>query len=86
MATILQFPTVRKPVTHYAVYGEIEGTATLLNGSGYLFRKGGERRATLVSYTDPELVLCGRCDLADTQLADDLAAGGYAAIACGRGR
>jgi hypothetical protein len=41
-------------ITHYAsllVAGEeIFGTAELLSGSGYLFRKDGERTATLVSY------------------------------------
>jgi hypothetical protein len=74
MATVLEMTTYRKPqkVTHYAYYGDLYGTAELLNGSGYLFRQEGERQATLVSYKDPELVLLGRCDLADAQYVQDL--------------
>ena len=87
MRTVAQTTTPRNPRTaYYAVYGEQEGTAELLNGSGFLFRKDGEHRGALVSSTDPELLLCGRCDLADAQLAKDTACGGYAAIACGRGK
>ena len=52
---------------HYASYlvnGEdIYGTAELLNGSGYLFRRDGERTATVVSYRDTNLMLYGRVDL-----------------------
>jgi hypothetical protein len=62
-------------VTHYATYGDHVGTAELVNGSGYLFRKDGERRATLVSYKDPELMLLGVKDIADRQHAVDLAGG-----------
>lgn len=61
-------------VTHYAslMVGteEVFGTAELISG-GYLFRRDGERRATLVSYKDADLVLYGRCDLADAQLVAD---------------
>lgn len=65
-ATIHQFPTARKPkgITHHALYGDTHGTAELLNGSGYLFRRDGGHTATLVSYTDTELVLLGRVDVA----------------------
>jgi hypothetical protein len=90
MATVTDISTYRKPqsVTHYAYYGELYGTAELLNGSGYLFRQDGERKATLVSYKDPELTLLGRCDLANAQRAADDAAGGLAALVCdyGKGR
>jgi hypothetical protein len=71
-------------IVHYAYYGDTYGTTELLNGSGYLFRAEGERKATLVSYKDPELLLLGRCDLADMQHDIDMAVGGYAAVACGR--
>jgi hypothetical protein len=37
-----------------------------------------------VSYKDADLVLLGRCDLADAQRAADEFAGGLAAIVCGR--
>ena len=88
MATVTPFPTARKPqgIRHYAVYGDLEGTADLLNGSGYLFRSDGERRATLVAYNDPALILLGRCDLADAQRQADEDAGGLAALVCGYGK
>ena len=45
---------------HHASYEingtEVYGTAELLNGSGYLFRADGERKATLVSYKDVNLM------------------------------
>jgi hypothetical protein len=88
MASVIDLSTHRKPqnVTHYAYYGDLYGTAELLNGSGYLFRKDGERKATLVSYKDPELTLLGRCDLAAAQRAADEATGGLAALVCGYGK
>ena len=88
MGTITDLLTYRKPqsIAHYATYGDVHGTAELLNGSGYLFRAEGERKAALVSYKDPELVLLGRCDLADAQRAADDAAGGLAALVCGYGK
>jgi hypothetical protein len=86
MATVTDLTTYRKqPVTHYAYLGDVYGTAELLNGSaGYLFRAEGERKATLVSYKDPELLLLGLVQAADAQRVADMAAGGYAAIACSR--
>ena len=81
MATV---PRITTPVQHYAYYGELSGTATLLNGSGYLFRQTGERQATLVSYKDPELMLLGLVDVSEMQHEVDMLVGGYAAIACGR--
>jgi hypothetical protein len=63
MTSVINITTIRKPVTHYAEYHGTYGTAQLLNGSGWLFRKEGERKATLVSYKDVDLLLFGRCDL-----------------------
>ena len=81
MATV---PRTLTPVQHYAYYGDLYGTATLVNGRGYLFRVEGERKATLVSYKDPELLLLGLVDVADMQHDVDLAVGGYAMVACTR--
>ena len=81
MATVARMTA---PVQHYAYYGDLYGTAELLNGSGYLFREEGERQAVLVSYKDPELLLLGLADVADMQHDIDLAVGGAAAVACGR--
>jgi hypothetical protein len=81
MATVARTTT---KVTHYAYYGDLYGTATLLNGTGYLFRVEGEMKATLVSYKDPELTLLGLVDVADGQHDVDLLVGGPAAIACSR--
>jgi hypothetical protein len=75
-------------IVHYASYElngqELFGTAELLSGSGYLFRKDGERRATLVSYRDASLMLFGICAVADAQYIDDELQGGPAGVACGR--
>jgi hypothetical protein len=71
-------------VTHYAYYGDLYGTAELLSGSGYLFRAEGERRATVVSYRDPELLLLGLTEMADAQHDIDMLVGGYATRACTR--
>jgi hypothetical protein len=75
-------------ITHYASLmvgaDEVHGTAELLNGSGYLFRKDGERKAVLVSYKDPALMLYGLVDVADAQHDVDMLVGGYAAVACSR--
>jgi hypothetical protein len=86
MATVHNIRGARKPqaVTHYAYYGDLSGTAELLNGSGYLFRVEGERKATLVSYRDPELILLGLVVESDMQHDIDLAVGGFAAVACDR--
>jgi hypothetical protein len=81
MATV---PRTTTPIQHYAYYGDVYGTATLLNGSGYLFRPEGERQAVLVSYKDPELLLLGLVELSEMQAEVDMLVGGYAAIACGR--
>jgi hypothetical protein len=88
MATVTPFPAVRKSsaIRHYAYYYDVYGTAELLNGTGYLFRAKGARKATLVSYKDSELVLLGRCDIADAQRAADDAAGGLVALVCGYGK
>ena len=81
MATV---PRTMTRIQHYAFYGDLYGTAELVNGTGYLFRAEGERQATLVSYKDPELMLLGLCDVADMQHDLDMLVGGYAAVACSR--
>ena len=81
MATL---PQTRTTVQHYAYYGELYGTAELVNGSGYLFRQDGQRQATLVSYKDPELMLLGLVELAELQADLDTLLGGPAMIACSR--
>ena len=81
MATV---PRTTQNVTHYAYYGDLYGTAALLNGSGYLFRAEGERQATLVSYRDPELMLLGLVELSEMQHDVDMLVGGYAAVCTNR--
>ena len=63
-------------IVHYAYFGDDYGTAELVCGSGYLFRKEGERTATLVSYTHPELMLLGHVPTADQQWSTDQGRGG----------
>ena len=86
MQNVRYLPLKRKTdvVVHYAYLGDVYGTAELLNGTGYLFRADGARKATVVSYRDPDLALLGRCDLADMQQAADDARGGAAWIATHR--
>ena len=73
---------------HYAsltVNGEdVYGTAELLSGSGWLFRKDGEKKALVVSYKDMNLMLYGLVVESDMQHDVDLLVGGYAAVACSR--
>jgi hypothetical protein len=87
MATVHEIPARRNtPVTRYALLTvgtmEIEGTAQLVNGTGYLFRKDGERRAILVAWNDPNLLLFGLVEAVAAQRAADDAAGGLAALVC----
>jgi hypothetical protein len=84
MHPVKTVPNRNHNVTHYAYWGDTYGTAELLCGSGYLFRLEGERKATLVSYKDADLMLLGLVDLSQVQADSDLALGGYAAVACGR--
>jgi len=76
-------------IMHYASYlnkrsgAEVFGTAELLGGSGYLFRQDGQRKATLVSYTDVDLMLYGLVDVADGQDEVDRLVG-RAQVVCGR--
>jgi hypothetical protein len=63
---------------------EVYGTAELVNGTGYAFRKDGERKAVLVSYKDVNLMLYGLCAVADAQYLDDELQGGPAGVACSR--
>ena len=80
MATVPSSLTNRKVkgVVRYASYmvngEEVYGTAQLLIGSGYLFRKDGERQARLISKGDPDLLLYGLVEMADAQYAADLKA------------
>ena len=76
--------SIAHAITHYAYYGDLYGTAELVNGSGYLFREDGQRPAVLVSYKDPELMLLGLVDLSEMQRELDDLLGGPVAIACSR--
>src|ERR1043166_2369605 len=80
MATVHDVTMTRKAVTRYAQYNGIEGTAELVCGSGYLFRRDGERQALLIHHTDPDLYLFGIVALVDAQRAKEDAAGGLVAM------
>jgi hypothetical protein len=71
-------------IVHYASYErngvEEYGTAEIVNGSGYLFRKDGERKATLISYKDINLMLFGLKPLADDQWKRDTSCGDLARL------
>jgi hypothetical protein len=59
---------------------EVYGTAELVSGTGYAFRKDGERKATLVGYKDPNLMLYGLVAL----VAEADAADGDRVLRCSR--
>ena len=84
MASVQTPSPTRNSIVHYAYYGDVYGTAALLNGSGYLFRAEGERQATLVSYKDHDLMLLGLVDLSEMQADVDTMLGGAAWIATHR--
>jgi hypothetical protein len=77
-----------RTIIHYASYEvngtEVDGTAQFVNGSGYLFRADGERKATLVSYKDVKLMLYGLVQDATEQYIADELRGGPAGVACRR--
>jgi hypothetical protein len=64
---------------------EAYGVATLVAG-GYTFRPDDGREVRLVSYKDANLMLYGRCDIADQKWAEDCSHGDLAALGCGVGR
>jgi len=70
-------------IQHYAslLIDDIEvfGVATLVPG-GYSFRPDDSREVRLVSYKSSDLLLYGRCDIADAQWANDLQQGDLAAL------
>ena len=70
-------------IQHYAslLVGdtEIYGVATLVPG-GYTFRPDDSREVRLVSYKDGNLMLYGRCDIADAQWTDDTSTGDLARL------
>jgi hypothetical protein len=75
-------------IIHYASltvnHEELYGTAELVNGTGYAFRKDGERKAVLVSYKDVNLMLYGLVALADAQYLDDELRGGPVGVCLSR--
>jgi hypothetical protein len=83
MATVTRTSTI----VHYASFTingqDVEGTAERTQG-GYIFRPATGHKAILVDYRNVDLYLFGVASLADTQQAEDMAHGGYAAIACSR--
>ena len=70
-------------IQHYAslmVGGEeVYGIATLVAG-GYSFRPDGSREVRLVDYRNSDLLLYGRCDIADAQWHEDLSTGDLARL------
>lgn len=62
MEIIPEYVPRHKRITHYALYDDTDGIATLVPG-GFIFQRTAESRVRLVRYTDPKLTLLGRCDL-----------------------
>jgi hypothetical protein len=70
-------------IQHYAslLIGdtEVHGIATLVPG-GYAFKADDTGEYRLVSYKNTDLMLYGRCDIADAQWADDTSTGNVARL------
>jgi len=70
-------------IQHYAsleIGGvEVAGIATLVPG-GYAFKPENSGEIRLVSYKSADLLLFGRCDIADAQWAADCSTGDLAAL------
>jgi hypothetical protein len=77
MQTITEVSHIDKSkIRHYAYYNDDYGIATLVNHTGYLFVKEGQRTGILVGWRDRDLILLGHVSTADQQWADDQAQGG----------
>jgi hypothetical protein len=71
-----QATRISSNVQHYAYYHDDYGIATLVNHTGYLFVKEGQRTGILVGWRDRDLLLLGHVSTADQQWAIDQANGG----------
>jgi hypothetical protein len=71
-----QATRINTKVQHYAYYNDDYGIATLVNHTGYLFVKEGQRTGILVGWRDRDLLLLGHVSTADQQWAIDQANGG----------
>lgn len=78
MPTVAEAVRNHKPIIHYAVYtcpngAVIYGTAEVLVGYGYLFRADDDSWFEAMKPGNPNLEVCGLKEMADEQLAIDLA-------------
>ena len=84
MATVAEIPTPRKPTAFYAQLHGLAGVITK-PADAVLFLEPESGAVVTVTQADaPHLVVLGEVAEAMAQYVTDMAAGGYAAIACSR--
>ena len=84
MATVTETTETRKPTAYYCTYLGLSGVLTRPHGRVLFLEYSG----AVITLSDVEVyrdvVVNGAVDEAMAQYLTDMAAGGYAAIACGR--
>ena len=84
MATVMEIPTPRKPRAFYAQFHGLSGVLTR-PAAAVLFLEPESGAVVTLTYADSaELVVLGAVEDAMAQYVTDMAAGGYAAVACSR--
>jgi hypothetical protein len=84
MATVTQTLTTSNLVARYTHLRGVAGIAFRTQDRRCFFVSEAAEMTELTNADLPALDLLGAVDLADAQYMEDLAAGGYAAIACSR--
>jgi hypothetical protein len=84
MQTVTEIPTSRKPTAFYAQLHGLSGVITK-PGDAVLFLEHESGAVVTVTQADaPHLMVLGEVTSSMQQYIDDMARGGYAAIACSR--
>jgi hypothetical protein len=84
MQTVADSPAARKPRAFYATLHGLSGVITK-PGDAVLFLEYESSAVVTITPADaPHLVVLGEVESATAQWISDMAAGGYAAVACSR--
>jgi hypothetical protein len=86
MATVADTPTTRNPKAFYATFHGLSGVLTKPADHVLFLEHESSAVVTITEADMPHLVVLGEVAPAMAQYVADMAAGGYAAIACSRDR